>query len=70
MKKPTEIERARKELEMRVRAEATIIRYRWLCEVLPAMLEAFDHRVLRGEPYHLELPSADSFIEEALKGVE
>lgn len=54
---------------MRVRHEATIIRYRWLCEVLPAALESFDSRVLNGKPYTMALPSVDDLIAEALKEV-
>ena len=70
MKQLGDIELARKSLEMRIRAEANIIRLRWLNEVLPAYLMEFDRRLNAGEPLALEAPSAEEYIAEALKGVK
>lgn len=64
------IELARKSLEMRIRAEANIIRLRYLNEVLPHYLGEFDRRLNNGEALELEAPTADEFIAEALKGTE
>ena len=74
MKQLGDIELARKSLEMRIRAEANIVRLRWLNEVLPAYLMAFDGRLNASKPLALETPSAEEYvaeaIAEALKGVK
>ena len=66
MKKKTAIEMERQVLASRIRAEATILRLRWLNEVLPAVLEEFDRRVLSGESTKLALPSVEDFIQKSL----
>lgn len=69
MRKLDKVELARRELATRIRAEANIVRFRWLNEVLPAFLEEFDHRLASGAPLELEAPSVDALIEEALSQV-
>jgi len=64
------IELARKELELRIRAEASIVRMKWLNEVLPTYLAEFDRRLNSGQPLQLEPPSAEDLIAEALKGAQ
>lgn len=68
-RKLDDAELARKSLELRVRAEASIVRLRWLNEVLPAVLQEFDRRLTAGESVKLELPSIDAVIEEAIDGI-
>lgn len=69
MKAKSDVEMERYALSVRLRAEAHIIRARWLNEVMPAVLEEFDRRLNGGESVVLELPSADVLIEAALEQV-
>ena len=69
MRKRDAIEMERIALATRARAEATILRHRYLNEILPALLEEYDRRVADGKPYRLALPSAEKWIADALANV-
>ena len=63
---PKQVER--KKLEMRIRAEAGIIRFEWLNQVLPAALLEFDRRLESGKKStKLALPTPQELVEEALE---
>jgi hypothetical protein len=67
-KNSVEIERYA--LSLRVRAEASVIRARWLNEVLPVVLEEFDRRLTSGESTSIVLPSIDEMVDSAIKQIE
>lgn len=64
-----EIAMERYALAIRVRAEASVIRARWLNEVLPVVLEEFDRRLTAGESTTIVLPSVDAMVDDAIKQI-
>lgn len=69
MKRKDEIDMERYALSIRVRAEASVIRARWLNEVLPVVLEEFDRRLTAGESTTIVLPSVDAMVDDAIKQI-
>lgn len=70
MKKKTPVEMERAAMLARARAEGTILRMRWLNEVVPALEAEFDRRILSGESTTLLVPSINDFLNEAIKQIE
>jgi len=70
VKKRNPVEQSKREMGMRLRAEASILRDRYLNEVLPAAEDAFDRQFTAGESVTLVLPSVDDIIDEAVRQLE
>jgi hypothetical protein len=64
-----EIEMERYALLIRVRAEASVVRARYMNEVGPLVLAEFDRRLTEGLSTTLELPNVDEMIAAAVKQI-
>jgi hypothetical protein len=60
----------RKRLERYIAWQSQMLALEYRNAVLPAALAEFDKRVSAGEPFELELPTAEEFLRQAVKELE